>query len=514
MSLAVAGDRDACGRDASGWDGDGRRGLLPLEAVAPPPRDPLQFPGHAVELAYASHRTGVRDSVTTGVGTLAGTEVVAVVGEFGFLGGSMGRAHGQAVADAMREACRRRAPLVVVTRSGGARMQEGMLALSQMSRVAEGIRGLREHGIPVIARFAHPTTGGVHASYGSSADVIVADAGATVGFAGPRVVEVVTGRRPGADSHTAEAALRDGAVDEVAPSDDAASVLGAWVALLHPALRHGPLPSPRRIERSATVIDGARAVELSRDPSRPTGRALVADVFDEHRELRGDRCGADDPTLAVFVARLGQRRVLVVASDRHAAGYRSPELTGAPSDAAFRKARRGVELADRWRLPLVTLIDLPGADPSARAESGGLSSAIAELFQAVLSIASPTVGVVVGQGGSGPALALACTDRVLMLEDSSFNVIAPEAAAAILRRDTTDVADLARQLRPTAQDLRGFGLVDDVLPGPVLSGTAAATTALRAALSETIGDLDLDPDRLARRRTRYGAEPDRRWLSP
>jgi acyl-CoA carboxylase subunit beta len=489
--------------DAGDHVGPAPAELTPLH-VEPPPPDPLGFPGYPDQLHRARQRSGTDESVTVGTLELGGLEVVAAIGAFDFLGGSMGRGHGQRVTAAMTSARERGLPFVASTASGGARMQEGMFSLIQMSRASEGMRRLREEGIPTVTLLRHPTTGGVFASYGSLADVALAQAGATVGFAGPRVVETVTGHPVADDSHTAETALEAGLVDEVVEPDAAGTRLASWVTLLHPGRRHGPLPTAGRPEESATVYEAWEAVRRARSPERPTARGLLDGVFEEHLELHGDRAGEDDPVAVAALARLGGRTVVVVGFDRRARAPGARRLVGQPSAAAYRKLCRAARLARRHGLPLVSLIDTPGADPSPASERGGVAGAIAETFVHVLDVAAPTVGLVVGEGGSGGALALGCTDRLVMQDDAVFAVIAPEGAASILHRDAGRAEEVAPRLRPTAADLRHLGIADRVVPGPTTVGAERATTALRDELTATIAELEADAGRLQRRRARYG----------
>jgi acyl-CoA carboxylase subunit beta len=481
--------------------------LRPLPtAVAAVVDDPLGFPGYADKLRETrSQADGPDESVAVGLATLGGVEVVAALGDFSFLGGSMGQVHGERVTQALACAHDLGLPFVAVTASGGARMQEGMRSLVQMARTADGVRRLREAGIPVLARFTSPTTGGVFASYGSLADVVVADEGATIGFAGPRVVEAFTGEPVGDDSHTAEAALRAGLVDEVAPAEDAEARLTEWVRLVHPSRRHGPLPTADHVEEPVVEHEAWEAIRAARRPDRPSARDLLAAVFDEHLELHGDRAGEDDPAAVAAIARLGERSVVVVGMDRR--GCADGRRPGQLAAAGYRKLRRALELARRWGLPVVGLVDTPGADPSPPSERGGLAAAIAETFVASLAVEAPTVAVVTGEGGSGGALAIASTDRLLLQDDAVFEVIAPEGAASILHRDPTRAEDVAPLLRPTASELRRLGIADRILPGPTTHGAATAATALRAELAATLAELDADAHRLARRRRRYGPAP-------
>jgi acetyl-CoA carboxylase carboxyl transferase subunit beta len=479
--------------------------LAPLErAITRVVDDPLGFPGYADKL-HASRRGGSAHSVEVGHADIGGLPVIAARGDFRVLGGSMGRAHGERIATALAVARESRLPFVAHTASGGARMQEGMFALIQMSRAAEGVRALREAGLPTISVLGHPTTGGVFASYGSLADIVLAREGATIGFAGPRVVEAFTGAAVGDDSHTARAALAAGLVDGLV-GDDAAEVLASWVRLTHPRTRHGALPDAHHPNAGASELAGWEAVERARRPDRPSVRDLIARVFDEHRELSGDRAGADDPAAVAAIARLGGRTVVVVGMDRRG-GATATRRPGTPDASGFRKIRRALELARRWEVPAIGFVDTPGADPSPASERAGLAAAIAETFVATLSVAAPTIAVVTGEGGSGGGLAIAASDRVLMQDDAVFEVIAPEGAASILYDDPSRAAEIAPALEPTAAQLFRRGIIDGVLPGPTTTDPDTAARALRAELSVAIAELDADPTRLARRRARYGPTP-------
>lgn len=479
--------------------------LAPLPDLGPEPGDdPIGYPGYAQRLARARADTADDESVAVGIATLGGEQVVVAIGRFDFLGGSMGQVHGERVVRAMAAAVRLRLPFLAVTSTGGARLQEGMVALTQLARTAEGVRRLRAAGLPVLTHLRHPTTGGVYASYASLADVAVADAGAVIGFAGPRVVEALTGETVGDDSHRAEAAFAAGLVDAVVEPGEADALLARWVRLVHPTRRHGALPAAQHVAEPVVAHDAWDAIQRARQVDRPSARHLLGDLFEEHLALHGDRAGEDDPAAVAAVARLGQRRVVVVGMDRRGGRDGAGRLPGRPTAAGYRKLRRAIELASRWGLPVVALVDTPGADPSPGSENAGLAAAIAETFVAMLAVETPTVAVVIGEGGSGGALAIGCTDRLLMQDDAVFEVIAPEGAAAILHRDPTRAEEVAPGLQPTAAALRRRGIVDRVLPGPTTAGPDPAATALRAEIAATLADLDGVPDRLARRRQRYG----------
>ncbi|WCO65608.1 carboxyl transferase domain-containing protein [Iamia majanohamensis] len=436
--------------------------------------DPLRAPGYAERLGRLDG-----ESVRTGrVG-----DHVRVEACFDVLGGSMGVVHGERVVRAFDRAVELGLPVVCVTRSGGARMQEGMASLLQLGRTAAAVRRHGAAGLLSVAVLGDPTTGGVLASYASLCDVRVAEAGATIGFAGPRVVEGTTGEVVDGRSHTAEAALAAGLVDAVAPPE----AVDPWVATaLGREVR--PLPSRRLVpapggDDAADVddpVDGAWAeVVAARRPDRPSGIDVAAVLCDSWLDL-----AAPDPTVRTALARVDGREVVVVASDRHAGD-------GRPGPGAFRQARRAVALAGRLGRPLVALVDTPGADPGPESENGGIAREIAETFAAMDAVGVPTLAVCVGEGGSGGALALAWADTLLIQEHATFSVIAPEGAAAILRRDAGQAAAVADQLALTSGALRGLGVVDGVVPDDV-AGTVAA---VQAALAEVpVGRRRTRPD--------------------
>lgn len=439
--------------------------------------DPLRFPGYAEQLA----RAGGRESVRTG----RTAHYACVAADFSALGGSMGAVHGERVVRAFRRAADLRLPVVVLAASGGARLQEGMIALVQMARTAAAAAAHGRAGLLSLAVLRPPTTGGVWASYASLCDLRAAQPGATVGFAGPRVVEHTLGIRLPEGAHTAEAAHAAGLVDAlVSPEQQAAWVEAAL------GMRAVPLPPP--VRRPSPVgpppVDAWETVRRARAADRPTGVDWAALLFASWVELRGP-----DPTLRAGLAGFEGERVVVLACDRHA-GH------GRLGPGSYRLARRAIALAGRLRLPLVTLIDTPGADPSPEAEAAGIAGEIARTLAAMAELASPVVGICVGEGGSGGALALAVADRLLVQETAIFSVIAPEGAAAILRRDPSHAPELAARLGLTSSELLQLGIIDTVAP--------ETETGMRAALRDALASA-----RPGDRMRRFDAAT-ARWLRP
>jgi acyl-CoA carboxylase subunit beta len=426
----------------SEWDADLRGG------------DPLAFPGYAPP---------AEESVVTGR-TVAGYALIE--GRFDVLGGSMGAAHGERVVRAYRRAVDERLPVVVVTSSGGARMQEGMVSLVQMARTAAAARAHADAGLLQVAVHRSPTTGGVFASYSSLADVRAAEPGALIGFAGPRVVELTTGERLPPHSHTAESAYAAGLVDALVPREAQA----AWVEAVlgqrdvrwsHPGWGGQPVP-PVPAEDGSPWSEVLRA----RAPHRPPADAWAARLCESWIPLH-----APDPCVRAGLATFDGRRVVVVATAR-----------ARPTPVGYRLAQRAFALAGRLGLPVLTLVDTPGADPSAPSEAGGVAGEIARTFAAMAALPTPSVSVCTGEGGSGGALALAAADRLLLLEHAVFSVISPEGAAAILDRSPETAPQRAADLKLTSADLLRLGVVDEV----IREDDAALRRAIARSLDEAV----------------------------
>ncbi|MDR6973673.1 acetyl-CoA carboxylase carboxyl transferase subunit beta [Streptomyces sp. 3330] len=448
------------------------------------PDGPLGWPGYDASRERAARRTGESESVVCGTGSVGGTRAVLVAFEFGFLGGSLGERTGDRLAAAYIYARAHRLPVVPLVATGGSRMQEGMLALTQLQRVARQSALTREAGLPQIAVLRDPTTGGGWATLGAGADVVLALPDAQVGFAGSRV------RPPDADpaAYTAGAQVAAGAADAVVPPAELREVLGRWLRLLTggtpgsdaapaphgtpgpdaapapegatgtPGTPGTPVPpGPVRAAAPVPAALGARglprsgmdAVRRARAPERPRAGAYLDAYFTHRLAISGDRCGGVDPDGMLCGFGLHRGRTVAYAAQ-----------TGAATrPAGYRTAARLIRLADRLGIPVLTLVDTPGAANDAEAERQGAGAAIAELFGVVATARTPITTLVIGEGGSGGALALAAPGRTWATPDSYFSVIAPESAAAILKRSPREVAATADQLRIRPQDLAELGVI-------------------------------------------------------
>ena len=444
-------------------------------------RDPLAFEGYRDALDDA----GSGESVAVGDARIGDVDVVVAAFDFSFFGGSMGEVAGERLATAMERAASSRVPFVLRTATGGARMQEGMRSLIQMPKVVAARIELGMAGQPVISVLGHPTTGGVLASLAALADVTVAEAGATIGFAGPRVAARFTGHELPEGSHTANSAYAAGLVDEIVSSSDAHAYVASLLKVLGP---DEPVAAEAPPGGDATEpSDAWDLVEAVRAASHPRAPDVMRDAAESFVELRGDRAGGDDPAVVATLARVAGRRMMSLALDRD----------HHPGPHGFRKARRCLAIAGRLGIPVVTLIDTRGADPSADSEASGIAWEIAQLFEAMLQAPVPVVAIVTGEGGSGGALAFGAADRLLAFSRSIFSVIGPEGAAEILWRDGARAPEAARALKLTARDLLDLGIADEVLEG------AATPEAIAFAVASTLDGLGDEPDRASARRNRW-----------
>ena len=459
--------------------------------------DPLGFVDrvpYSQRLRDAKRKTGLADAIITGSCRIEGQDAILVVLEFEFLGGSMGSVVGEKVAAACELAARKRQPLVAVTRSGGARMQEGMLALAQMAKTSAAVARLHSRGVPFVVLFTHPTTGGVYASFGTLGDILLAEPRALISFAGPRVAKAMAGEAAEAP-RTAEFLLDHGQIDAIVPRSESKALIGELLRLAHSgnlkALGRTPLPP---------AADGApaawKAVENARRCDRPTSLDYIRRMASSFVEIRGDRAVGDDPAVVCGVAELDGQAVMVVAQERGHCEFDDNHHGGRSRPQGYRKAQRAMALAAKWRFPVLTLIDTPGADPGMESEAGGLGGAISHSMALMSELPTPILAVVIGEGGSGGALALAVADRVLMMENAIFSVIAPEGASAILYRDSTHASDVASALKITAKDLLDLRMIDAIVSEP--DGGAhvdpdRAALLLRRAIREEVAVLSAEP---------------------
>jgi acetyl-CoA carboxylase carboxyl transferase subunit beta len=479
-------------------------------AVRALPADPLHFVDvrpYRERLREAHVGIGLDEAVVIARGTLRGEMVVAAVMDFDFMGGSVGCAAGELVTRAAEIALVERIPLLMATASGGARMQEGVYSLMQMAKTSQALAALDEAGILTITLITDPTFGGVAASFATLADLIVAEPGARMGFAGPRVIEQTTGQRLPVGFQTADFLFDHGLIDAVLPRSTVRPALARLLGLQTPS-DSVPRPSRDLLIRDVDLLpkrDAWDAVRLARHAGRPTTLDYAAHVLDWLQELHGDRIQGDCPAVVGGVGRLQGIPVVLIGQQKgRNTSERVARRFGMASPEGHRKAARLMRLAAKMDIPVVTLIDTPGAEPGVQAEERGQAIAIAENLRLMAGLPVPIVAVVTGEGGSGGALALAIADQVLACENAVYSVISPEGCAAILWRDTAFAPAAATALQLDARALLMHRIVDGVVPEPAggahtdpLAAAGLLREALVAALQEL---LPLSRDQLLRRR--------------
>jgi len=473
-----------------------------------PTPDPLRFEDsqpYPERLEEARRKTGDSEAVLAGSARLGGFRVVVAVSDFRFIGGSMGYVVGERVAHAMDRALEAKIPFIALTCSGGARMQEGMVALIQMAKTTAAAARLHEAGIPMVTVLANPTTGGMFASYATQADVLLAEAGALIGFAGPRVRAV---HDDGEERETlyAEDLYEYGQVDLVAPRVQLRDQLLTVVSLL----QRTPGPDPDRLPPLVEVRGQDRGwpvVERARHRERPRALMYIRALASDFVPLRGDRAGYDDPALVGGLARIGDTNVVVIGQERGDLDLKGRRHDGRVMPAGYRKAQRLMKLADRLHLPLVTFVDTPGARDGISDERDGLAVAISDCLATMAAMTAPSVAVIIGEGGSGGALALTWADRILMQQNAMYAITSPEGAAAILFRDRDRAPEVAEALGVSAGDLLRLGIIDEVVPEP--AGGAhldpeGAVRLLRPQLRRAMADAmrGRGPQRRSRRERR------------
>jgi acetyl-CoA carboxylase carboxyl transferase subunit beta len=478
-------------------------------------------------LAAAQQATGMRDAAVWGIGAIGGTQIALCVMDFGFMGGSMGAVVGEKVTRAAEHALAERMPLVIVSASGGARMQEGTLALMQLAKTLAALERLRDGGIPFVSILSDPTTGGVFASFAAVGDVNVAEPDALIGFAGARVtagtiaaelppgfqrseflfahgfIDRVVVRSelrnelthllrllPARPVTAAPAALQDdvaafrplsflssiadrmgelaggdgaGSGQVAAPTDGAPSAAAATTAMPGPDGRAAEVAT---LPPASTDEVWAR-VQLARNMRRPRTLEFIAAMADDFIELHGDRLFGDDEAVVAGVARIAGRRVVVIGQQKGADTEENIRRNfGMPHPEGYRKAMRVMELAERVGLPVVTFVDVPGAHPGPESEERGIAESIARSIGLMSRLRTPIVAVITGEGGSGGALAIAVGDVVIALENAVYSVISPEGCASILWRTPDEAATAAAAMRMSAADQHALGVVDIVVAEP------------------------------------------------
>ncbi|MCE1247086.1 MAG: acetyl-CoA carboxylase, carboxyltransferase subunit beta [Firmicutes bacterium] len=430
--------------------------------------DPLRFVDkktYMERLREAQEATGMIDAVIIGLGEIDGNEAVFCFLDFEFMGGTMGSVVGEKISAAFNKALKKKLPVISVVSSGGARMQEGILSLMQMAKTSAAVARFHKAGLPYISVQTNPTTGGISASFSSLGDVVIAEPKALIGFVGPRVVEQTIGEKLPPEASKAEFLLEHGMLDKIVERKDLKTKIAHLVAHF---TRKPPSKFPRLSvphHKPLKHIEAWDAVEAARNPGRPTSLDYIERIFTNFIELKGDRHFGDDPAVITGLGDLEGQTVAVIAMERgRNDDERKMRNRGMARPEGYRKAQRMMDFAEKFKFPLITFVDTPGAYPGYESLQRGMASALAHCFRRMVSLQIPTLTFVVGEGGSGGALALAVADRVFMQERAIFSVISPEGAASILYGDAGKAKELAPFMKLTAFDLYNLEITDKIVP--------------------------------------------------
>lgn len=418
-------------------------------------------PDYADSLARASEKTGLDEAIVSGEGTVDGRRVAVICSEFGFLGGSVGAETARRLIIAIERATDEGLPLLLSPTSGGTRMQEGTPAFAMMISISAAVTRHKDARLPFLVYLRNPTTGGVMASWGSAGHLTFAQPGALLGFLGPRVVEMVTGVPIPEGVQTAENLQARGIIDGVISLSALRGAVRQTVDVLMPIVE-----SPPKTQYTTALPDGRSAwssILRTREPSRPSGGDIIALLEKDSVPLSGTGDGHRDDTIKARLARIAGQPVVIIAQDRHAQLPLGEELMG---PGALRFAQRAIRLAESLCIPVVTVIDTPGAELTIAAEERAMAGEIARTLTSLLDVDVPSVSLILGQGCGGGALALLPADTVLAFHDAWLSPLPPEGASAIVYRDTDHAAEMMEDQGVAAEALAATGVVGVLLEEP------------------------------------------------
>ena len=442
-----------------------------------PEQNPMEYRGYPEKLAAVKARTGLDEAVVTGKGSIHGTETVIGVCDGRFLMASMGENVGEKIACAVERATEEQLPVILFCCSGGARMQEGITSLMQMAKTSAALKRHSGAGLLYISVLTDPTTGGVTASFAMLGDIILAEPGALIGFAGPRVIEQTIRQKLPKGFQRAEFLLEHGFLDAIAERPQMRKVLGdllqmhgkaAWEEQSQEVAESQS--SEERTEKSHVSVQKKEAwdrVMLSRKKDRPVGSDYIQALFTNFQEFHGDRLYGDDPAIIGGIASFGDRAVTVIAQEKGSSTRENIQRNFAmPKPDGYRKALRLMKQAEKFHRPVICFVDTPGAFCGIEAEERGQGEAIARNIYEMSALKVPILTVIIGEGGSGGALALATSDEVWMLENAIYSILSPEGFASILWKDSAKAKEAAKVMKLTSDCLKEQGIVDNVISEP------------------------------------------------
>lgn len=436
-------------------------------------RNPLQFKGYEEKLDKLKEKTGLDEAVVTGKLNINGTPTVVVVCDGRFMMASMGEVVGEKITRAVEKATEEKLPIIIFACSGGARMQEGIVSLMQMAKTSAALKRHSDEGLLYISVLTDPTTGGVTASFAMLGDIILAEPGALIGFAGPRVIEQTIGQKLPEGFQRSEFLLEHGFIDAIVERKEMRSTLSK-ILDMHITKTEQNTELVKKKEQMQTAVetdlecqDKMSAwdhVQLARDKNRPTGKDYIQLLFSDFVEMHGDRLYRDDPAVIGGVAKFhGEPVTILVQEKGHGTKENIAHRFGMVSPEGYRKSLRLMKQAEKFNRPVICFVDTPGAFCGLEAEENGQGEAIARNLYELSGLKVPVLSVVIGEGGSGGALAFAVADEVWMMEHAIYSILSPEGFASILWKDSKRAKEAADVMKMTAQDLKALGIIEQII---------------------------------------------------
>lgn len=469
--------------------------------------NPLHMIGYPDKIKALQDKTKLDEAVITGKARIGENEVALMVMDGRFLMASMGEVVGEKIARGVERATKEKLPVIIFTCSGGARMQEGMTSLMQMAKTSAALKRHSDAGLLYITVLTDPTTGGVTASFAMLGDIILAEPKALIGFAGPRVIEQTIHKKLPKGFQRSEFLLKHGFIDKIVERKDMKTVLEQILTMHRLTTKHSGIvkntgavseintdlntvnPSSKREDVQAVSNKNAgksrkqklslaqkkragkktawERVLTSREKDRPVGEDYIYGLFEEFIEFHGDRNFGDDAAICGGIAYFQGKPVTVIAQMKgKSTAENIARNFGMPEPEGYRKALRLMKQAEKFHRPIICFVDTPGAFCGMEAEERGQGEAIARNLYEMSALKTPILSVLIGEGGSGGALAMAVADEVWILENAVYSILSPEGYAAILWKDGSQAARAAKAMKLTSYDLYKAGFVEKIIPEP------------------------------------------------
>ena len=438
-----------------------------------PISNPLDFPDYEIKLEEERQKSKLNEAVVTGEATIGNVRTAIAVCDARFMMSSMGRVVGEKITAAVEKATKEKMPIIIFSCSGGARMQEGMISLMQMAKTSAALKRHHEAGQLFISFLTDPTMGGVSASFAMLGDIILAEPKALIGFAGPRVIAQTIGTKLPEGFQSAEFLLEHGFIDAIVERSEQRSVLKKILrahtsGFKKVARQESQDENTEKVAEKRPKVKAPKtawdSVLLSRRPDRPTAKDYIDRMFSFFLELHGDRLSGDDGAIVGGIANYYGKPVMVVAQQKGKSIKENKIRNfGMPNPSGYRKALRLMKHAQKFNMPVICIVDTPGAFCGIEAEEKGQAEAIARALFEMSDMTVPILSVVIGEGGSGGALALAVANEVWMLEHSIYSILSPEGFASILYKDAKKNKEAAEVMKITSKELLGLGVIDRVI---------------------------------------------------